>query len=56
MKIEPVEPGSVCVWCWKEVTSDQAALTLKEGAHAHLACDSRMLDFIEGLGDYVDPV
>lgn len=54
VKIEPIKPGTTCVWCWKEITSDQAALTLKEGAHAHLACDSRMLNFIESLGAWTE--
>ena len=53
ISIEPVPEGAACVWCWREITSDQPSLELKKGAHAHLACDSRMLEFIEGLGDYV---
>jgi hypothetical protein len=54
MELEPVPEGTVCIWCWKEITSDQSALKLKEGAHAHLACDSRMLNFIESLGEWTE--
>jgi hypothetical protein len=54
ISIEPLPEGSVCVWCWKEITADQPALELKKGAHAHLACDSRMLNFISGLEGYLD--
>lgn len=52
--IEPIEPGTLCVWCWKEIIEGQPALKIKEGAHAHLACDSRMLNVIEELGGYLD--
>ena len=44
----------ICVWCWQGILPGEPALELREGAHAHLACDARMLDFIEGLGDYCD--
>lgn len=54
IRAEAIESDSVCVWCWKEITSDQPALTLKKGAHAHLACDSRMLNFIESLGEFTE--
>lgn len=54
LSIEPVESGGVCVWCWQEITSDQASLKIKEGAHAHLACDSRMVSFIKSLGEWTD--
>lgn len=48
------EQSEICVWCWQEITTGQPALELKLGTHAHLACDSRMLDFIESLGDFCD--
>jgi hypothetical protein len=54
MKLEPVKPGTVCVWCWQEITNDQASLEVKKGAHAHLACDSRMLVFIKNLGEWTE--
>lgn len=54
MKIEPIRPGTTCVWCWKEITPDQASFEVKEGAHAHLACDSRMLGYIESLGEWTE--
>ena len=54
ISIEPLPEGSVCVWCWKEITAGQPSLELKEGAHAHLACDSRLLNFISGLEGYLD--
>lgn len=53
-RLEPIEPGGTCVWCWGEVASDQPALELGEGARAHLACDSRMLNFIESLKEWTD--
>ena len=49
ISIEPVPEGTVCVWCWQEITNDQPSLKIKEGAHAHLACDSRMVSFIKSL-------
>ena len=52
--LEPIEPGTVCVWCWEEILNDQPSLKIKEGAHAHLACDSRMLGFISSLEGHLD--
>jgi hypothetical protein len=53
MKLEPVPSGTVCVWCWQGIDTDQASLKLKEGAHAHLACDSRMMNFIKSLEEHI---
>lgn len=50
-----MEPDTeVCVWCWHEILTGQPALEIREGAHAHLACDSRMLNFIESLGEWTE--
>jgi len=46
--------AEVCVWCWQGILTGQPALELKDGAHAHLACDSRMLDFIKSLGEWTE--
>ena len=51
MKLEPVKPGTTCVWCWQEITNDQASLEVGKGARAHLGCDERMLIFIKSLGE-----
>jgi hypothetical protein len=53
MELEPVPEGTVCVWCWQGIDTGQASLKLKEGAHAHLACDSRMMNFIKSLEEHV---
>lgn len=50
-RLEPMEPDGTCVWCWKEITNDQPSLKFREGEHAHLACVSRMLNFIEKSGE-----
>jgi len=38
----------------EEILNDQPSLKIKEGAHAHLACDSRMLGFISSLEGHLD--
>lgn len=54
MSIEPVEPGTICVWCWKEISEGQPVLDLGKGAKAHLGCDANMLGFIESLGEWTE--
>ena len=54
ISIEPVPEGTVCVWCWKEITNDQASLEVGKGARAHLGCDERMLIFIKSLGEWTE--
>lgn len=54
ISIEPVPEGTVCVWCWKEITNDQASLEVGESAVAHLGCDNRMLKFIDSLKGYIN--
>jgi hypothetical protein len=54
ISIEPMPEGTVCVWCWKEITNDQASLEVGKGAVAHLGCDNRMLKFIDSLKGYIN--
>lgn len=49
MRLEKAD--NICVWCWNELDGEIVDLGR---AQAHKACDDRMNDFVNRLGEWTE--